>query len=379
MDKGKLLKIFLILLVSLFFISSACDKQIPDIDQDIVLIIQIEDEAAESANDLRVNLQNRDDFNETLHFENLLTTENGRLKLKVKPTQSYVLEVKGKQGVGRIFLSPEKLSDTIYITYPVEEEIVFLHNNDLHFDLNKLNEFTQEVEKIRSEYNDVYLFNAGDIFVRRPKAWIDNGVLKDTTWYAETTMSMINSMNQLKFDLMTLGNHELDYIGDYTLQALNEAKFPLLAANIQLSTNKLPAVHSHSILETSTLRRIAVLGLTLDNAKKDGVVELDFNKTVNKYISLKEHVDVFLLLSHRGLKNDKAFADKYPQFDAIIGGHSHSLIQEPLFVNSTLIAQAGGNPHVVSDNHPVYLGIVIFTLINGEITNKNSKVIKIDD
>ena len=82
-------------------------------------------------------------------------------------------------------------------------------------------------------------------------------------------------------------------------------------------------------------------------------------------------------------KDSASFSDNatgsIPQIDAIIGGHTHNLLEKGLFVDSVLISQAGGNPHKVSKEHPVYLGIMIFTLKNGEIAEKESKVIKIGD
>ena len=364
---------FLLLFTLLLFISSAC------VNQKVVLTALVKNEADEPEEGLKGKLQNKDKFQTAWHFKSATTRENGLLKLKVKPNQSYILEIEGKQGAGRIFLSPEKFSDTIFITYPVKEQIVFLHNNDLHFDLNHLEEFTQKITEIRALYDDVYLVNAGDIFVKHPHRWIENGTLKDTTWYSERAMFMIDKMNELGYDLMTLGNHELAYIGNHTLLALEKARFPLLAANFEITTDKLPSVDPYSIFETSTLRRIAVLGLSLDNTKKEGILELDITETIDKYISLTDDTDVFMLLSHRGLKEDKDLAEKFPQFDAIIGGHSHSLLEKAIFINSVLIAQAGGNPHVVSDDHPVYLGIVIFTLENGKLIDKEGKVIRIDD
>jgi 2',3'-cyclic-nucleotide 2'-phosphodiesterase (5'-nucleotidase family) len=59
----------------------------------------------------------------------------------------------------------------------------------------------------------------------------------------------------------------------------------------------------------------------------------------------------------------------------IIGGHSHHLIEGAVMVNGVLVAQAGGNPHVVSDDHPVYLGKTIVTLKDEVITKTRGYVI----
>ena len=145
---------------------------------------------------------------------------------------------------------------------------------------------------------------------------------------------------------------------------------------MEIKTNNLPAVKSHEIFRTSTNRIITVLGLTLTNAGKDDIKLFDIAETAEKFKFLKDSSDVFLLLSHIGLNNDLELAKRNPEIDAILGGHSHHLLEEAALVNSVLVAQAGGNPHIVSDSHPAFLGKVVLTLENGKITEKKGKVIR---
>jgi hypothetical protein len=305
---------------------------------------------------------------------------DGFFTIDVSKNESCILEIIGVQGVGRVFLSVDKLKDTVFINYPVTEEIVFLHTNDQHFDLNYLEKLTDSINEIRSIYPDVFLFSAGDIFVRHPHRWIDNGKPMDSPlWYEERALAMINTMNSMKYDLMTLGNHEVAYIPPYTRIALESARFPLLAANLDITTDHLPSIKSYEILRTSTNRKIAVLGLTITDAGKEGIKLLNYSETVEKYKHLKDSSDVFIILSHLGLENDLMLAAKYPLIDAVIGGHSHHLLEESIIVNSVLIAQAGGNPHLVSDDYPAYLGKVIIGLENGYIHKKSGTVIIFDD
>ncbi len=300
--------------------------------------------------------------------------------MRLPAGSNYILEVLGDQGAGRKFLPAEDIPGKIDIIYPVTEKVVVLHTNDQHFDLNNLETFSEVVQNIRSKYDDVYLFSAGDVFVRHADRWRVNGrLMEDTAWYGERSLQMIHTMNELGYDLMTLGNHELAYIANYTRQALEAARFPLLAANFEIATDKLPQPDAYAILNTSTMRRIAVLGLANDNAKREGIRERDLLETVRNHLSLKDSSDIFLILSHLGLTGDKILAEKFPEPDAIIGGHSHNLLHEPVFVNSVLIAQAGGNLHVVSDDHFTYLGKVVLTLENGKITEKRGRVITLID
>lgn len=256
------------------------------------------------------------------------------------------------------------------------ETIVFLHTNDHHFDINLPEALTAKVEEIRSSYDHVFLLDAGDILVRHPHRWIDNGTaMESSDWYYERAVNMVEAMNGLRYDAMTLGNHEFDYIEGLTLSALQAAKFPLLSANVSVSTPLFPVPESHLMIQTSTGTRIALLGLSVTSGSKEGIEQHDIFETARTYRHLRDESDIFVALTHIGLAHDATLAEEFPEIDIIIGGHSHHLIEEAVVVNGVLIAQAGGNPHVVSDDHPVYLGKIIVTLENGVITDKRGQVI----
>ncbi len=362
----------ILVLVAFVLFSSAC------VDQKIMVNGTVTNKTGLTAEAIEVKLHLNREINPDRYYKRTLLQSDGTFQIKARSNRSYILEISGEKGSGRVFLPAESLQDKIDVTYPVTEKIVILHTNDRHFDLNNQDELAKELMKIRAEEDDVFLFEAGDLFVRHAHRWIVNdSLVKDTAWYGERALQMIQSMNELEYDLMTLGNHELAWIKDYTRIALDEARFPLLAANFEISTDKLPQLLPFIVLKTSTMRKVAVLGLTNDNTKREGVGELDLDSTVNNYILLKKESDVFVVLSHLGLKNDILLADQFPAIDAIIGGHSHNLLEEPLVENSVLIAQAGGNPHFVSDDHLVYLGKVVMILENGKITEKRGGVIKI--
>lgn len=360
------------LLLTVLLVSTAC------IEQKITVSGNVNNIAGNAEEKLSVKLHWDGEINPNRHYKRTAVQPDGSFQVKAKSGRSYILEIAGEQGSGRIFLPAESLQESIDATYPVTEKIVILHTNDRHFDLNLQDEFAKKLEEISAKYDDVFLFEAGDVFVRHAHRWVVNdGLAKDTAWYGERAMQMIHSMNELGYDVMTLGNHELAYINDYTRNALEEAQFPVLAANIGIRTDKLPQPEPFTMLNTSTKRRIAVLGLATDNAGREGVKVFDLAETVDKYKSLRNFSDVYLVLSHLGLAKDYLLADEYPVFDVIIGGHSHDLLDEAVVLNSVLIAHAGGNPHFVSDDHPVYLGKVVLTLENGKITDKKGKVLEI--
>lgn len=288
---------------------------------------------------------------------------------------TYMMELTGEAGAGRILLSDWRRSPVI-VTYPVIDTIVILHTNDQHFTVNNSVEFASTLSAIRKKYDDVYLFSAGDIFVRHPMRWIVNGrLMLEPEWFGERAMFMVSTMNDQGFDLMTPGNHEFSYREPYTRDALETADFKLLAANIEITTDALPPMDAYAILKTSTSINIAVLGLSTTSGNRDGIEEKDVNETVSRYIYLRDSADILVALTHIGLRRDKALAEEFPQFDAIIGGHSHDLLNEAEIINSVLIAHAGGNPHFVSDSHPSYLGKIMLILENGVIKEKSGRVL----
>jgi len=307
----------------------------------------------------------------------VVTDDKGVFRIKTDYQGDAVLEVAGETGAGRIHIVRDKQRQRIEITYPVKEKIVFLHDNDLHFDFNSLNAFQARIEEVRSGNEDVFLFNAGDAFVRHPSRWIMDGqIMEDPAWYGERTMFMIDTMNRLGYNLMTPGNHELAYIRPYARAALDKARFPLIAANIELSTDAIPPLEPFSILRTSTWRTVAVVGLATVSLPADstGVTRLDFFETIERYMYLADDNDVFMALTHIGYNNDRELAARFPRIDVIIGGHSHTLLENAEIINTVLVAQAGGSEHIMSKNHVKYLGEVDVILENGEITEKEGHV-----
>ena len=290
----------------------------------------------------------------------------------------HLLEIRGEGGAGRVLVSAGTTPASLEITWPVTEKIVILHTNDHHFTVNNLRETAAAINEIRNKYTDVFLFSAGDIFVRHPLRWFINGrFMRDPEWYGERAMYMITTMNELGYDLMTLGNHEFSYHEPYTRLALGSANFPLLSANVEVATDALPPLDHYALLTTSTWRKIGVLGLSLINTGRDDISELDASETVRKYLHLRDSADLLVALTHIGLRRDYVLAREFPEFDIIVGGHSHDLIEEAELVNSVLVAQAGGNPHLVSDNHPVFIGKIVVSIENGVITGKEGRVIQI--
>lgn len=325
---------------------------------------------------LQVTVFTGEEFTEEAAAEQVTTGTGGEFRLAGEYRDGAVLEIRGADGAGRVRWRPEAAETPLEITYPILESIVLLHDNDQHFDFNSPEAFQARVEGYRQEYDNVFLLNAGDVFTRHPQRWEADGksYADDTSWYRQRAIGIIKLMNRIGYDAMTVGNHELAHIENHTRDALDVAKFPLLGANVELATDKLPPLTPHITLKTDTGRRIGVLGLSTGSG--EGVKVRKPLEVVPEYLPLRDEHDVLVALTHIGYAADRQLAREFPQFDLIIGGHSHTLLEQARLENDVLVAQAGGNPHEVSRKHPKYLGVVTLTLENGTLKERRGEVFK---
>ena len=232
------------------------------------------------------------------------------------------------------------------------KKLTLLHSNDLHGDFlaEKVDEkliggvsmLSGYVNKVREQEQNAIYCIAGDMF---------RGSVIDSEFRG---ISTIEIMNMLSPDVVTIGNHEIDYGIAHLLFLEKCAKFPIINANLHITTNNARLFKSHHIIEIDGMK-ILFIGIITDTvismAKKEalvgGFVDIqdaasEVERICNAYHSLD--IDCTVLLTHIGFEEDKLLAaqlDPSLGVDMIIGGHSHTLLEKPACVNGILIAQAG--------------------------------------
>ena len=198
------------------------------------------------------------------------------------------------------------------------------------------------INKVRQEEKNVLFVISGDML---------QGSLIDKE---HRGLSTIEIMNYLAPDVVTLGNHELDYGFPHLLFLEKMANFPIVNANLYIKKYNKRLMNPYVILNVDGFD-IMFIGIVtqevLKSLKRDGSISTfisledaatEVGKICDAYKT--EDIDLTILLTHIGFEEDKKLAAMLnPEWgvDMIIGGHSHTILEQPAKVNDILIAQAG--------------------------------------
>lgn len=146
---------------------------------------------------------------------------------------------------------------------------------------------------------------------------------------------MIDAWNAVGLDYSVLGNHEFDIKTEELLQRIKESKFTWLGANvIDTKTGKIFADLPPFVIREFDSVKIGIVGLLLPETKEtssmaDHLEVTDFCLTANLIVSRLrkvEKVNAVVGLTHLFMAQDKEAA-KCADFDLILGGHEHTLLQ----------------------------------------------------
>lgn len=232
------------------------------------------------------------------------------------------------------------------------KKLTILHSNDLHGDflaeeidrslVGGVSMLSGYVNKVRNEEKNTLYCIAGDMF---------RGSVIDSEFKG---ISTIEIMNMLSPDVVTLGNHETDYGIAHLLFIEKCAKFPIINANLHIRTNGARLFKPHYIAEVDGMKILFIGIITEDvisQTKNDGIIGsfVDINEAAQEIGKICDtynaiDIDFTVLLTHIGFEEDKKLAEKLDPawgVDVIIGGHSHTFIDEPAVVNDIVVVQAG--------------------------------------
>lgn len=223
--------------------------------------------------------------------------------------------------------------------------LTILHTNDVH---SRLEPFPMDggkfqgqggvaeraalIKKIRSEAEHVLLFDAGDIF---------QGTAYFNLYKGEPE---IKAMSMMGYDAVTMGNHDFDAGVEGFARQLVHAKFPVLTANYDFTDTALEGkTQPYTTIRKGPLKigifglGIQLRGLVPDDAygKTKYLEPIQIANRTAERLKKKEKCDMVICLSHLGYEyshnkvSDLILAKETENIDLIIGGHTHTFLEEP--------------------------------------------------
>ncbi|WP_179379545.1 bifunctional metallophosphatase/5'-nucleotidase [Jannaschia marina] len=251
-----------------------------------------------------------------------------------------------------------------------------LHINDLHSRIEPINRFDStcsaeddaagecfggvarvktfiDAKRAELEGENLIVLDAGDQF---------QGSLMYTTFKGDVEAEM---MNAIGFDAMAVGNHEFDDGPEQLAEFSGEVEVPIISGNLDLSQSDVlgdEQVADHIILEVGGERIGIVSALATDTTETSSpgpnVIFQDEIEALQADVDAltEEGVTKIIALTHVGLPKDREIAEGVTGLDAIVGGHSHTLLSNTEEDTPSYPTEVNGVPIVQAYAYSKYVG-----------------------
>jgi len=232
------------------------------------------------------------------------------------------------------------------------KKITILHTNDVH---SHIDPFPKNdplnpsgggviaranlINLVKKDNPHTLVLDAGYVFQGTPYFNFFGGELE------------LKLMSKMGYNASTLGNHEFDNGMEKLSKVLKHANFSFLNSNYTLKNTPLEnKIKSHEIFNINGIK-IGVFGLGIE---LEGLVEkklykgikylnpIEISKDISDDLKYNHNCDLIICLSHLGFsyskdKNimcDLILAKQTKNIDLIIGGHTHTFLDEPVKVKN---------------------------------------------
>ena len=228
------------------------------------------------------------------------------------------------------------------------KQLTILHTNDMHSHIHPFESGRNKgvggmaqratiIKQIRDEGNQVLLLDAGDIFQGTPYFNTYGGELE------------FKLMSEMGYDASTIGNHDFDNGLDGLANQLPHAKFPFIVSNYDFSDTEMHNKYLKYKVFNKGGIKVGVFGIGIE---LDGLVPKNlygntlYQNPIERANYYSNHLryylgcDLVICLSHLGFKyktkkiSDKLLASNTNNIDLIIGGHTHTFLNEPVIVRN---------------------------------------------
>ena len=221
---------------------------------------------------------------------------------------------------------------------PKQPELVILHVNDTHSHFEPLRsgdeagwggviEQAAYVDSVRAAEGEenVLLLHGGDFN-------------QGSSYFTQLGGDLeVATRNAMRYDAVTLGNHEFDNGIEDLARRLKTVECPIVCANYDFSPFELGRyIRPYVVLEKAG-RKIGIIGMLTDITKvvdrniADRLPKYDDVETAQKWadhLRNEEGCDLVIVLSHLGYNGDRRLVEATRNIDLVVGGHSHTFLEQ---------------------------------------------------
>lgn len=237
-----------------------------------------------------------------------------------------------------------------------EDVIYIIATNDMHASIDTFPELATLVKSYEKR-GEVLLVDSGDRV--SGNAYVDDA--------EQDGMPIIELMNIVGYDVVTLGNHEFDKGADVLMTMADGSEFKWICANMQTLGKQYP-FERYATYEIMGVK-LGFIGIVDTDSKghplgkdevyKGFIFENDLDCASRTIEEIAAEHDFVVLLSHMGLAMDRRLVERTDKCDWIAGGHSHDRLCE-----------AHGNTHISQNNKNIrYVTVAKLSIDNGTIAN----------
>lgn len=246
------------------------------------------------------------------------------------------------------------------------------------------------VDQARMEAPNTFLFDNGDFLQGTP---VGDFFAYDRGLHEGDLHPVMAAMNAMRYDAITLGNHEFNYGLDFLMKSLAQAEFPVVSANVLRGLGSAPRNDKALLRPYTLLRRkvydtmglpqdlcIGVIGVAppqitiWERLHLHGkIVMRDMVESAAAWVpEMREAgADLVVMLAHTGIgplrhtdgmENAAIPLARIPGVDLILTGHVHQTFPSRIFADIPGIdLDAGtiaGKPAVMSGFFGSHLGVI---------------------
>ena len=251
-----------------------------------------------------------------------------------------------------------------------QEKIVILYENDVHCAVEGYTKLAAMKEELKNSYDHVGVVSVGDFVQGGTLGTISGGEY------------IVNLMNLVGYDAITLGNHEFDYKLTRLMELTSMMKTKPISANFKKISDNKNVFEPYSIVSYGETD-IAYIGVTTPSTisssspiqfkDADGNYIYSFNPE-SIYDIVQENIDAakksgadyIIALTHIGIEDAENYstaieiAENTDGIDVILDGHSHSVVE------SMKITDKGGNEVILSSTGTKFEHIGKLTIEEGK-------------